>query len=116
LPGLDPPPSPRPPDPSIACDGIACPADFVKGPVTVTLAAIDAGTGLGATRYTLDGSTPDQTSTEYTGPFTVTDTTTVKFRSWDSADNAGPLGAQTIKSDTTAPTAQIISLNSGEHV
>jgi hypothetical protein len=94
---------------TMACDGASCPSGFVKGPVTATLAAIDGGAGVGATRYTLDGTDPSDTSPQYGGPFTITDTTTVKFRSWDSAGNAEPVQSQTIKIDTTAPTAQIVS-------
>jgi peptidoglycan/xylan/chitin deacetylase (PgdA/CDA1 family) len=111
-----PPAPPGPPTTTISCDGLGCSSDYVKGPVTVKLAAIDGGTGVGATRYTLDGSTPDASSMEYTGPFTVSATTTVKFRSWDSADSPGPVGSHTIKIDTTAPTAQIVSPIYGEHV
>ena len=80
----------------------------------VTLAAIDGGTGVGATRYTLDGSDPTDTSTEFTAPFAVTETTTVKFRSWDTAGNAEAVQTQTIKIDTTAPTAQIVSPSEGD--
>jgi hypothetical protein len=111
-----PPAPPGPPTTTISCDGLGCPADFVKGPVTVKLAAIDGGTGVGATRYTLDGSDPNTTSTEYTGPFTVSDTTTVKFRSWDPDGNAEAVRSQTIKIDTAAPTAQIVSPVDGGHV
>ena len=75
----------------------------------VTLAATDGGGGLGATRYTLDGSDPSESSPEYNGPFTVTGTTTVKFRSWDTAGNAESVNAQLIKLDATAPTASISS-------
>ena len=85
----------------------ACPAGFVKGPVQVSLSATDGGGGLGSTRYTLDGSDPDRQLAEYTAPFTLTDTTTVKFRSYDSHGNAEPVRSQTIKLDATAPTAQI---------
>ena len=72
------------PSTTIACDGGTCPAGFVKDPVSVTLATSDGGSGVDATRYTLDGSDPSETSALYSGPFTVSETTTVKFRSWSS--------------------------------
>jgi len=111
-----PPTPPGPPTTTISCDGLGCPDGYVKGPVAVTLAAIDGGKGVGATRYTLDGSTPDTSSTEYTGPFTVSDTTTVKFRSWDGDGNPGPVRSQDIKIDTTAPTAHLVSPADGAHL
>ena len=46
------------PETTIACGGAACTTDWVKGPVSVSLSAADGGAGLGATRYTLDGSDP----------------------------------------------------------
>ena len=86
-------PTPVGPTTTIACDGLACPSGFVKGPVEVTLAAIDGGTGVDSTHYTTDGTDPDPSSPAYTAPFTLTDTTTVKFRSYDSRRQrrAGPL-------------------------
>ncbi len=101
------------PETAIACDGAACPADFVKGPVSVSLTATDGGGGLGATRYTLDGSDPDTSSQEYTGPFTLTDTTTVKFRTFDTSGAAESVKSHTIKLDATAPTAQLTSPTEG---
>src|SRR4029079_166572 len=56
------------PNTAIACDGGACPNGFVKGPVQVTLSATHGGGGMGATRYTLDGSDPTAGSTLYSGP------------------------------------------------
>jgi peptidoglycan/xylan/chitin deacetylase (PgdA/CDA1 family) len=104
------------PTTSIACDGGACPTAFVKGPVQVTLAAVDGGNGVSSTRYTTDGSNPDTSSPVYSAPFTLTDTTTVKFRSYDSNGNAEPIKTQTIKIDAIAPTAQITSPLAGQTV
>jgi hypothetical protein len=101
---------------TIACASGPCPGGFVKGPATVTLTAIDRGWGVSSTRYTTDGSTPDLTSPAYSGPFMLTDTTTVKFRSYDMNGNAEPVRAQTIKVDGTAPTAAISSPLTGDTV
>ena len=95
------------PETTIACDNAACSPDFVKGPVSVSLTAADGGSGLGATRYTLDGSDPDTSSTTYSGPFTLTDTTTVKFRTWDGSGAGETTKSQTVKVDAVGPTAQI---------
>ncbi len=97
------------PTTTIACDGLACSSNWQKGPVEVSLSAIESGNGVGATRYTLDGSDPDTGSTEYTGPFTLTEATTVKFRSYDSDGNAEQVRSQEIKLDAVAPTAAISS-------
>src|SRR6185503_19419234 len=96
-----------------ACDGGACPTGFVQGPISVSFAATDGGGGLGATRYTLDGSDPTPSSPSYSSPFTLTDTTTVKFRSYDLSGNAEPVRTQTIKLDATSPTAQITAPTDG---
>lgn len=45
--------------------------------VSMTCATEDA-----EIRYTLDGSTPDESSTIYTEPFTISGTTTVKAKAW----------------------------------
>ncbi len=45
--------------------------------VSMTCATEDA-----EIRYTLDGSTPDENSTLYTDPFTISSTTTVKAKAW----------------------------------
>jgi outer membrane protein assembly factor BamB len=58
--------------PVIAPDG----GSFAE-PVTVELTADTPG---GAIRYTLDGSSPGDSSRLYTGPFTVADTATLKTR------------------------------------
>ena len=73
---------------SIACNSAACTAGSYTGPVTVSLTATDnGGSGVAATSYTTNGSDPTTTSTLYSAPFTVTQTTTVKYRSWDVATN-----------------------------
>lgn len=80
----------------IACNGTACSGSKYSKSVTVTLAASDGdGSGVATTKYTTDGSTPSATNgVIYTGAFTLTKTTTVKFRSWDAAGNAESVKAQ----------------------
>jgi hypothetical protein len=95
---------------TIACNGTVCSTGWVKGPVSVSLSAADGGSGVGATRYTLDGTDPTTSSSLYAAPFTLTELTTVKFRSWDSTGaNVETVRSQTIKIDKTAPAVQITS-------
>jgi peptidoglycan/xylan/chitin deacetylase (PgdA/CDA1 family)/N-acetyl-beta-hexosaminidase len=96
------------PTSSIACGGVACSSGWYSGPVSVSLSATDAGTsGVAMIRYTTDGSDPTAASALYTGPFTVSATTTVKFRAWDNANNLEATKSRTIQIDTTAPTSSI---------
>jgi hypothetical protein len=72
-----------------------------------------------ATRYTTDGSDPTTTSTPYSVPFTVSTTTTVKFRSWDIAGNVETTRTTKIQvqpPDTTPPTVSITSPSAGATV
>ena len=101
---------------SIACNGAACSPDFVKGPVSVTLSAADGGTGLGVTRYTLDGSDPTTSSTQYTGAFTLTTSKTVKFRTWNSSGTPELVRTQDLKIDAVGPAAQITTPTEGASI
>jgi len=92
---------------SIACNDGACSSDWYGGPVSVSLSATDTGSGVAAIRYTLDGSEPTASSPTYTAPFTVSATTTVKYRAWDNAGNVEVTNSQLIQIDTTAPTSSI---------
>jgi hypothetical protein len=51
------------------------------------LAATDGGSGVLATHYTTDGSTPTTSSPTYSGPISVTATKDVKFLSVDNVGN-----------------------------
>ena len=77
---------------SILCDGSACSAGwYTASPVSVALAAPDAGAGLDQIRYTTDGTDPTILSgTAYAGAFTVAaeGATTVKYRSFDRIASA----------------------------
>jgi hypothetical protein len=105
-----------PPSTTIACNGSAC-SGWYGAPVTVTLAATDSGSsGVAATRYTTDGSEPNSSSTLYSGPFNVSTTTTVKYRSWDNQGNAETTKTQAIQIDTTAPAVSITSPAGGSTI
>ncbi len=54
---------------------------------TVTLTCTDAGSGCKETYYKTDGTVPTTNSPAYSGPVTVSKTTTVQFFSVDKADN-----------------------------
>src|SRR5207248_1017160 len=91
----------------ISCNGGTCATGWYSAPVRVTLSATDntGGSGVGATLYTTDGSDPktSPTATAYTGPFTVSQSATVKYYSSDTAGNAETVKSQAIQIDTTAP-------------
>jgi hypothetical protein len=80
--------------------------------VSVTLTANDdvGGSGVDATYYTTDGSTPSTSSTVYSGPISITTqgTHVVKYFSVDNAGNveAVKTSAQ-IRIDKTAPTVTV---------
>jgi peptidoglycan/xylan/chitin deacetylase (PgdA/CDA1 family)/plastocyanin len=95
-----------PPNSSIACNGPPC-SGWYGPPVTVSLAAADAGTAVAAIRYTTDGTTPTTSSPLYSGPFPISATTTVKYRAWDMAGNVEATNSQLVQIDTTPPTSTI---------
>ena len=94
-----PPPAPdtTPPVTTIRCNGTSCSKSGYRSAVTVTLSASDAGSGVGSTRYTTDGSTPSDASPTYTNPLTVGATTTVRFFSTDNAGNREAVKSTQIK-------------------
>lgn len=104
-----------PPTSSIACNLAVC-SGWYDSPVSVTLSAADGGSGVEAIRYTLDGSEPTTSSTLYSGAFTVSATTTVKYRAWDSAGNAEAAKSQVVPVDTQPPTVAIVSPANGSTV
>jgi peptidoglycan/xylan/chitin deacetylase (PgdA/CDA1 family) len=98
------------PTSTISCNGGACGSGYVNAAVSVTLAATDnsGGSGVKEIRYTTDGSNPTATTgTVYTGAFSVSSTTTVKYRAFDNAGNAEAIHSQLIQIDTVPPTSSI---------
>jgi peptidoglycan/xylan/chitin deacetylase (PgdA/CDA1 family) len=99
------------PTSSISCDGSLCSSGSYSSAVQVALSASDTGgSGLEAIRYTTDGSTPTLTSPVYGDSFTVSTTSTIKFRAWDNAGNVDATHSQLIQiggADTTPPTSSI---------
>jgi peptidoglycan/xylan/chitin deacetylase (PgdA/CDA1 family) len=100
-----------PPTSSITCNGAACASSSYTQPVSVALSATDdpLGSGVAAIRYTTDGSEPTEASPIYSGAFTVSQTTTVKFRAWDVAGNVETTMSKLIQIDTTAPSVTLTS-------
>ena len=90
------------PTSTIACNGAAC-AGTYSAAVTVTLSASDnpGGSGVAQIVYTTDGTTPTATTgTVYSAAFTVSTSTTVKYRAVDVAGNAEAINSQLITIDT----------------
>lgn len=77
---------------------------WYTGPMTVTLAATDALSGVAQTFYTVEGSAPRL----YTAPFSVAGdgTHSVTFWSTDRAGNTEAPQGLTLRVDQTAPTVQ----------
>src|SRR5947207_2430732 len=73
------------PTTTISCNGVSCSGSTYSSAVTVTLTATDGsgGSGVSSTHYTTNGTTPTLISPTYAGPFTLSATTTVQYRSWD---------------------------------
>ncbi|MFA6295800.1 MAG: chitobiase/beta-hexosaminidase C-terminal domain-containing protein [Patescibacteria group bacterium] len=71
---------------------------------TVTLTATDDNTGVLATYYTTDDSTPTTSSTVYSGPIAISENTTLKFFSKDKAGNLETVKTKVYVIDSLAPT------------
>jgi hypothetical protein len=99
------------PTTSITCNASTCSTGWYKAiPVTVSLAAADAGgSEVASTRYTTDGTDPRSSATAltYGGQFTLSRTTTVKFSSIDTVGNVEAPKSQLIRVDTASPSVTI---------
>ena len=102
------------PTTSISCS-VGCGGWHTSAPVSITLSASDAGSGVAETLYTTDGSNPTTSPTAqvYAAPFTLSSTATVRFFSTDNLGNAEALRSQTVQIDTTAPSAPSLTLSAG---
>lgn len=64
----------------------------------------------GKTYYTTDGSDPTSSSTLYSAPFTLTETTTVKAISYDKDNNASSVASKKFEKETLEKAANIAAL------
>jgi peptidoglycan/xylan/chitin deacetylase (PgdA/CDA1 family) len=97
------------PSTSILCNGSSTCSGWLKSPVSVSLKATD-NVGVAGTYYTTDGSEPSAVNgTLYAGPFSLTSTTEVKYRSVDGEGNSEPVHSQLIQVDGQAPTSVMTS-------
>jgi peptidoglycan/xylan/chitin deacetylase (PgdA/CDA1 family) len=102
---------------TIRCDVAACSTGWYRTTVSVTFTATDAGgSGLASTHYTIDGTAPSLTSPLYAGPVPVSQTTTVRYASWDGAGNKEANKTATIRIDAAGPTVAITSPLNGATV
>jgi peptidoglycan/xylan/chitin deacetylase (PgdA/CDA1 family) len=93
------------PQTTASCDSGVCGTGWSTGPVSVTLAATDDASGVARTVYTTDGTNPTESSTLATGPITVSETSQIRFRSYDEAGNAEVVSSVSITVDATAPSS-----------
>ena len=106
-----------PPNTSIKCNGAACSNGYYQANPSVSLSATDGDSGVNAIRYTTNGTDPTSTTgTLYSAPFTLSGTTTVKFRAFDKAGNAEPVNTQVVQVDPTSPTVSLTNPANGDAV
>ena len=83
-------------------------AGWNSGPVTVTLTATDATSGVAATYFMLDGGA-QQTYDPAARPVLSADGDTLTYWSVDKAGNAGATGTYTVRIDSTPPPPTTVS-------
>ena len=84
---------------TLECDGSPCQTAAYNGSTTVSLFPKDpGGSGVKATYYTTDGSTPTTSSPVWNNqPFTINSNMTFKFFSVDNAGNTEAVATQTVQ-------------------
>ena len=89
------------------------PSGWQNSTVTVTLAASDVTSGVSKIFYTTDGSTPGNSSSQYSTAllFSSQGTTSLKYRAKDNATNMESPNTATINIDTTAPISSVTTLS-----
>lgn len=81
------------------------------GSTTVTITCEEEGATI---RYTIDGTDPTINSTEYTEPFELTETTTVKAIAFNDAEDCSPIvSKEFVKTLTVATAAEYLALEDG---
>ena len=105
-------PDGTPPSTSIQCDAGSCAGGWYTADVSVSLSAIDSGSGLTEIRYTTDGSDPSPVNgTVYSSAFNLSATTTVRFRAYDQLGNEEAVGQQIVQIDSSAPATSAAAAN-----
>jgi PGF-pre-PGF domain-containing protein len=89
------------------------PSGWRNSAATVTVTASDVTSGVSKIFYTTDGSTPGNSSSQYSSAllFSSQGTTTLKYRAKDNATNMESPNTITINIDTTAPTSSVTTLS-----
>ena len=84
---------------TLECDGSPCQSSAYNGSTTVSLFPKDpGGSGIKATYYTTDGSTPTTSSPVWNSqPFTINRPMTVRFFSVDNAGNTEAMNTQAVQ-------------------
>ena len=116
------------PTSSVTCNTAACSAGwYTTSPVSIAITGSDAAAGVERIVYTTDGSAPTingsdtvTNGTEVAGSsatfnISTLGTTTVKWIAEDNVGNISSVSSQTVKLDTTAPTAPSLSYSSFGH-
>ena len=99
------------PSTSVTCHLRACTKPWYRGPpVAVRLAATDLGSGVSATYYTTDGSTPTVQSRRYVSALALRQSTLLRYYSVDLAGNAEAVRSTFVRIDAAGPRVSITSL------